>query len=302
MSPDDAIATLKELALFTQLGDEELSLLAAQVATERVEQGTVIFRRGDPGGGMFVVLEGRVELFVTNTTGERLVLETVESRGYFGELSLLDGQARSAEAICVEPTTLMRLDRGDLEELFAKHPSAAFEVLSEVTRRLRQTNALLRHGPPRSPNETIEAKSTGFEAFADWLAYVSGTLPFLLVHVAWFGGWVLINNGLLPVGEPFDPFPFGLLTMVVSLEAIFLSCVVLISQNRQAARDRIRSDAEYQANIRAAVEVTQLHVKLDGFEQMVIQRLDQLSRDASGAPKLAGQPRTPSQTLKSPGA
>lgn len=298
----DAIATLKELALFAQLGEEELALLAGQVVNQRFEEGAVIFRRGDPGGGMFVVLEGRVELFVTNTTGERLVLETVEPKGYFGELSLLDGQARSAEAVCVEPTTLFRLDRDHLEELFTRHPSAAFEVLSEVTRRLRQTDALLRHGPPRSPNETIEEKATPFQRFADWLAYVSGTLPFLLLHVAWFGAWVLINNGLLPVGEPFDPFPFGLLTMVVSLEAIFLSCVVLISQNRQAARDRIRSDAEYQANIRSAVEVTQLHVKLDAFEQMVIGRLDHLTRDAC-APRLAGQPRPPSQpSVKAPGA
>lgn len=278
----DVIATLRELALFSQLGEEELALLAGQVAPQQIDQGTVIFRRGDPGGGMFVVLEGQVELFVTNTTGERLVLETVEPGGYFGELSLLDGQARSAEAVAVEATTLFRLDRDHLEELFGKHPSAAFEVLSEVTRRLRQTNALLRHGPPRSPNETIEEKSTPFQRFADWLAYVSGTLPFLLLHVAWFGAWVLVNNGLVPLGEPFDPFPFGLLTMVVSLEAIFLSCVVLISQNRQAARDRIRSDAEYQANIRSAVEVTQLHVKLDAFEQMVISRLDGFRREGSG--------------------
>lgn len=290
----DAAATLQELALFSHLAREEVALLADRVVPQQFAAGEVVFRRGDPGGGMFVVLSGRVELFVTNNQGERLVLETVEPNGYFGELSLLDGEARSAEAVCVQQTVTLRLDREHLEQLFARHPNAALVVLAQVARRLRQTNALLRHGPPRNPNQAFEEKATPFQRFADWLAYVSGTLPFLLVHVAWFGLWVLVNN--LPLGKPFDPFPFGLLTMVVSLEAIFLSCVVLISQNRQAARDRIRSDAEYEANIRSSVEVTQLHVKLDALEQQMLSRLDALSTQAGGS-KLAG-PRPMGQVAK----
>lgn len=280
----DAVTQLiRELPLFAHLGDEEAALLARQLEALTVSQGEYVFRRGDPGGALFLVVSGKVELTITNSGGEKLLLEEVEPKGFFGEVSLLDGEARSADAVAAETTQLLKLDREDLELLFTRHPKAAFEVMSQVTRRLRQANALLRHGRVHSPNETVDERATPFERFADWLAHVSGTLPFLLLHVAWFTIWVLLNQTVYPLVEAFDPFPFGLLTMVVSLEAIFLSCVVLISQNRQEARDRIRSDAEYAANIRAAVEVTQLHVKLDQFEELVLKRLDALQRGSAGA-------------------
>ncbi len=286
---DGAAESLRELSLFEHLGPEELSLLAQQLQPNTFASGDHIFRRGDPSGGLYLVTSGQVELSVTNSAGQRVVLETVGEKGFFGEVSLLDGEARSADAVAVEAVQTLRLEREALELLFAQHPSSAFDVMGQVTRRLRQANALLRNAARPNPNTEIAEQSTPFERFADWLAHISGTLPFLLLHVAWFTGWVLINQGLLPVGAPFDPFPFGLLTMVVSLEAIFLSCVVLISQNRGAARDRIRSDAEYEANIRSAVEVSQLHVKLDKFEDLVISRLDAISRgEAQKPPRKTG--------------
>jgi CRP/FNR family transcriptional regulator, cyclic AMP receptor protein len=273
-----ALDALRELTLFSDLGRETQNFLAQRLQPRSFAPGEYIFRRGDPGGELYLVTSGEVELSVTRNSGEKLVLETVEARGFFGEVSLLDGEARSADAVAVVSTETLRLDRDALQVMFAKHPTSAFEVIGQVTRRLRQANAMLRHTAAPSPNETIEERATPFQRFADWLAHVSGTLPFLLVHVVWFALWVLINLRVLPIANPFDPFPFGLLTMVVSLEAIFLSCVVLISQNREAARDRIRSDSEYEANIRSALEVTHLHVKLDQFQDMVISRLDALQR------------------------
>jgi CRP/FNR family transcriptional regulator, cyclic AMP receptor protein len=286
-----ALDALRELNLFAHLGRETQMFLAQRLQPRSFAPGEYIFRRGDPGGELYLVTSGEVELFVTKNSGEKLVLETVGARGFFGEVSLLDGEARSADAVAVAQTETLRLDRDALQVLFAQHPTSAFELIGQVTRRLRQANALLRHTAAPSPNETIEERATPFQRFADWLAQVGGTLPFLLVHFVWFVSWVLINLRVVPIATPFDPFPFGLLTMVVSLEAIFLSCVVLISQNRQAARDRIRSDAEYEANIRSALEVTHLHVKLDHFEDMVISRLDALQRAGgsfSGRPPVSG--------------
>lgn len=277
-------ASLKEVPLFAELSDDDLALLSEHLEPKTFAAGEYVFRRGDPGGGLYLVSSGEVELAVQDNTGQKLRLESVGEKGFFGEVSLLDGQARSADAVALEPTRTLRLDREDLELLFQKNPAAAFAVFAQVTRRLRQANALLRQIKPASPNQAVAQEATAFERFADWLAYFSGTLPFLLFHVAWFGLWVLINSHLFPVLDVFDPFPFGLLTMVVSLEAIFLSCVVLISQNRQATRDRIRSDAEYDANIRAAAEVTQLHAKMDRFEEMVVARLDAMQAPAKPSP------------------
>ena len=109
-------------------------------------------------------------------------------------------------------------------------------------------------------------------------------MSFLIVHIFWFAIWVAINMSLVPKLEAFDPFPFGLLTMIVSLEAIFLSCMVLISQNRSAAKERIRSEVEYEANIRAGLEVTQLHVKVDDLYEQVLARLAAVERCVNPSP------------------
>src|SRR5688500_14254926 len=116
----DAAASLQELSLFRNLAPDRLALLAERVVACAFDAGEVIFRRGDPGGGLYLVIRGRVELFVTNTRGERLLLETVEAGGYFGELSFLDGEARSANALAVERTELLRLDREHLEKLITE--------------------------------------------------------------------------------------------------------------------------------------------------------------------------------------
>jgi uncharacterized membrane protein len=148
-------------------------------------------------------------------------------------------------------------------------------VLAAIGRRLREADKLLRQRPKVSPNEAVEEKLTPVHRVADKLAAFSGTFTFLLLHAGWFAIWIGLN---LAGGEPFDPFPFGLLTMVVSLEAIFLSCFVLISQSRQAAKERIRSDVEYEANIRAGLEVTHLHGKVDHLYEQTMARLAALER------------------------
>jgi uncharacterized membrane protein len=179
---------------------------------------------------------------------------------------------------------MLRVDRQDLELLFARHPAAAMDILGVIGRRLREADKLLGLRPVSSPNQAIDERLNLFSRLADFTAAFSGTFSFLLMHVFWFAVWIGINVGMVPSIETFDPYPFGLLTMVVSLEAIFLSCLVLISQNRQGAKDRIRSDVEYDANIRAGLEVTQLHVKIDQLQEQVLTRLAQLERRTPAQP------------------
>lgn len=270
---------LAAVPLFERFNDEERALLAEQLEEETFAAGQVIFKRGDPGGAIFIVASGEVEVFLEDTTGERIVFETVRSGDFFGELSLLDGEPRSASAQALAPTRVLHVDRGDLELLFSRHPTAALDVLAVIGRRLREADRKLGVRASRaSPNEILDEKVTPVQRIADGLADFSGRFSFLLVHFVWFAVWIAINVDVLPGVHPFDPYPFGLLTMVVSLEAIFLSCMVLISQNRQASKDRIRSDAEYEANIRAGLEVTQLHVKIDGVYEQLCTRLAQLER------------------------
>jgi uncharacterized membrane protein len=211
---------------------------------------------------LYVVQSGEVELFIKDTAGQKIVLTTSGPGDVFGELSMLDQGARTATATALEDSELLELDRDDLLLLFRKRPEAALGLLAAMGHMTRKADALLRTRVSRNANEEAEEQRGLILRIADWVSWFSGSMSFLAIHALWFVFWVGLNT--LPLGlTAFDPYPFGLLTMIVSLEAIFLSCIVLISQNRQAQKDRVRSDIEYEVNIKAELEVAHLHEKTD---------------------------------------
>jgi uncharacterized membrane protein len=269
---------LAEVPLFQALDPAERAALAAGMRQRDFPAGSRIFRRGDPGAALYVISHGAVEISVETTTGKKVVLGQLGPGDFFGELSLLDGRERTADAHAMEPTGAMEIDREALEGLFRKHPGAALDVLTVIGKRLREADRLLQSASSVSPNQEVQQQTTSVQRLAEWLAAFSGSLPFLALHILLFLTWVLLNVGLFRAVRPFDPFPFGFLTMATSLESIFLACFVLIAQNRQAASDRIRSDVEYAANIKAGLEVTQLHSKVDALYAETMARLAAVER------------------------
>jgi CRP/FNR family cyclic AMP-dependent transcriptional regulator len=269
---------LKEVPLFQLLDDEERTALAEKLEWVRFEAGQHVFHTGDPGDSLFVISSGKVEVYFKNDTGERIVLEVATHGDFFGELSLLDSGGRSASVVAIEDTQALRLERDDLDSFVKKHPQAAMDLLAAMARRLRTSAEYLRHTATRNVNEATEDHRTRVQKAADWIAEFAGSIPFLLMHVVWFGLWLGIN--VIPGIPHFDPFPFGFLTLTVSLEAIFLSVFVLLSQNRQAAKDRVRSDIEYDVNLKAEMEIAHLHEKMDALKLEVLQRLERLQRGA----------------------
>ena len=144
-------------------------------------------------------------------------------------------------------------------------------LLAAVGHMTRRADELLQTRVSRNVNIEVEENLSTLQKIADWIAWFSGSMPFLLINAVWFIGWITVN--VFPLGIPaFDPYPFGLLTMIVSLEAIFLSCFVLISQNRQAEKDHVRSDVEYEVNIKAELEVAHLHEKTDRIYTEMLER------------------------------
>lgn len=262
---------LAEVPLFAFLQEGERQALAERLEKIEAPAGKVLFHRGDAGNAMFIVRSGAVEIFFKNDTGGRIVLETVHVGDFFGEISLLDGGPRTASAVVTEDLEALMVDRGDLEDFLRGHPEAALSLLAPMGRRLRDSARLLRHSVSRDINEETEDNRTTVMKVADWISEFSGSLPFLFLHCVIFFVWIVLNTGSLAhtsIGG-FDPFPFGLLTMVVSLEAIILSVFVLLSQNRQVARDRVRNDIEYNVNLKAELEVAQLHEKVDALHEMI---------------------------------
>jgi CRP/FNR family transcriptional regulator, cyclic AMP receptor protein len=269
---------LAEVPIFQLLDDEERNILASQLDVVRFKAGELIFSYGDPGDSLFVIREGEVEVFFKDDTGGRIVLETARSGDFFGELSLLDNGPRTASVVALRDTEALRVDRNDLDHLLRLHPEAALELLTAMGKRMRVTAELLRHTASRNVNDEVEDKRTALQRSADWIAEFSGSIPFLGIHLVFFAAWIAMNVGEGIPGIPmFDPFPFGLLTMAVSLEAIILSVFVLLSQNRQATKERVRSDIEYDVNLKAELEIAHLHEKVDRLTFEVLARLERLA-------------------------
>jgi len=274
------VALLAGVPFFQYLDEDEREVLARQLDVVRVPAGQIVFQANDPGGTLFVIREGCVEVFFKDDTGERIVLERPGQGEVFGEISFLDGGARTASVLVVDDLEALAVDRDDLSHLFRVHPEAGLDIIAAMGKRLRHTVELLRHTAARNVNVEAEDRRSAVERAADWVAEFSGSIPFLMLHVVIFAVWILLNVYWLPGWKPpmFDPFPFGLLTMVVSLEAIILSVLVLLSQNRQAAKDRIRGDIEYEVNLKAELEIAQLHEKMDHLHTEALRRLEELQR------------------------
>jgi len=253
---------LAELELFEHVTEDDRASLAEFIDIRKLEAGETLFKTGEPGESLYIVRDGEVELFIRDTAGQKILLAIAGNGEVFGELALLDRGPRTATAMALTDTELLELDREDLLLLFHKSPTAALRLLAAMSQMTRKADELLRTRVSRNPNEEDEEKITALQRVADWISWFSGSMQFLALNAAWFVAWIAVNT--LSLGVPqFDPYPFGLLTMIVSLEAIFLSCFVLISQNRQAEKDRVRADIEYEVNIKAELEIAHLHEKTD---------------------------------------
>lgn len=265
---------LVHIPLFALMDKQELALLAENLDFKRCIAGQTIFSLGDAGNTMYIVKSGEVELFLRDEDDERVTLEFVQPGQIFGELSLLDDEPRSASAVAVRNTDLYVVDRHDLQMLVKAHPHSALDMLAMLGKRIREVNQLVRHRTAKNVNEIVEQKPLSWgEQLSDKLTQLSGNIKFVYASLAWFAIWIILNTGIIPGVQAFDPFPFGLLTMIVSLEAIFLSLFVLISQNRQAERDRIRNDIEYDVNLKAEVEIRALMKQVEELQKLIIQHI-----------------------------
>jgi uncharacterized membrane protein len=266
---------LANIKMFELLEDDDCVELANVIDESHVAAGDALFHAGDPGDALFIVQSGEIELFIKDTAGQKIVLATPSTGDMFGELAMLDSGPRTATAVALQDSDILVLDRDDLVLLFQKKPEAALHMLAALSSLTRKADELLRTRVSKNLNEEMSIHLGVLDRISDWLAWFSGSMPFLISHSVWFIVWISLNTIILG-DRAFDPFPFGLLTMIVSLEAIFLACFVLISQNRQAQKDKVRADIEYEVNIKAELEVAHLHEKTDRIYESMMARFAQL--------------------------
>ena len=252
-----------EIDHLRDLKPEERAALAERIEMLPYKAGASIFSFGDPGHALYIVRSGEVEIFVKNDQGEKIVLEVAQPGDVFGEVSLLDDGPRTAWVAAVTDAEVLRLDREHFEDYVRLYTPAALNLLSVIARRLRKSDELIRRTVTRNANDVSEEQKTIPEIIADTVANVAGSVKSVTFHAAMFFAYGIVNIGLIAFIKPFDPFPFSLLSDLLGLEGIFLTIFVLASQNRQRARDRVRSDIEFEANINAELKIANLHEKID---------------------------------------
>ncbi len=254
-------ATLHHVPLFQLLDGDELKELAAHIDEAAFHANQVIFKEGDPGGNMQIVLTGKVETFIMDDDGERIVLAEFGPGEMFGELSLLSSESRSSTALAVEPTRTFIIDRDDLQRLFAKKPAAALDVMAILGKRIRDTDMLLRRRVSRNPNEEIDEQLSFGDRVADMVAKFGGSWNFIGLFFIVMLVWIVLNTWLLI--HPFDSPPYIGLNLILSMLAALQAPIIMMSQNRQDAKDRVRSELDYKVNLKAEVEILQLHSRIE---------------------------------------
>jgi uncharacterized membrane protein len=219
---------------------------------------------------MHVVTRGRVELSIADGAGRRTTVGCVDVGEIFGELSLFDGQARSVTAIALQATDTAVINREDFAHLVRLRPDTALDILATVSGRLRQADLMLVESLAQNANKVIEERLTFGDRVADAVARVGGSWIFINVFVSLMLVWMGLNTWQLLGPEPFDPPPFIGLNLLLSMVAALQAPIIMMSQNRQDAKDRLRAEVEYEVNIRAELEVMQLHQKVDQMRDEIM--------------------------------
>ncbi|MGE5325291.1 MAG: DUF1003 domain-containing protein [Actinomycetota bacterium] len=266
------VTMIGEVPIFELLDAEERDTLAQMMNSRDYKEGQMIFHYGDPGGEIFILRSGRVELSVESNDGERIILAENEHGDVIGELSFLDGGPRTATALAREDTQVLTMDRERLLEFIDKHPHAAMDLLTVVGRRLRITDDLLRTRVSRNLNVEDEGRMTVGQRVADRVASFGGSWTFIFIFGAVMLVWVLLNTAAL-FSDHFDPYPYILLNLFLSMLAAMQAPVIMMSQNRQAAKDRLKGDLDYEVNLKAELEVAQLHRKVDNLHERLEEHL-----------------------------
>jgi CRP/FNR family cyclic AMP-dependent transcriptional regulator len=276
------VAVLQEAPLFALLDEQERRTLAEIIDVVNFDKGATIFSFGDVGDTLYIVQSGAVQVFVENYEGSKIILGENTRGDIFGEISLLDGGPRTATAVTTEDTQLFALERQDLLDLITKHPHAAMDLLTVVGRRLRATDEMLRTHVAKNVNEEEEEMMTFGERLADRVAAFGGSWTFIIFFGAILLSWVALNTIALH-DKGFDPYPYILLNLFLSMIASLQAPVIMMSQNRQGSKDRLKADLDYEVNLKAELEVAQLHNKVDKIYEEMQAQFDRMQKASGGA-------------------
>jgi uncharacterized membrane protein len=258
---------LKQVPLFALLDEEETEVLAGQVEVRQFAPRQRIYKIGEPGERAYVMVSGTVRVTTVDEDHQDVVVDEPAAGEFFGFASMLEQTPHQTDAIALEPTVCIEVDRNDITVLLHRKPHAGMDMLSVLGRQLHATQQLVRTRAARNPNEIIEEKSTFGERIADSVAGFGGSWTFILTFLAILLGYTLLNVRLRAAA--WDPYPFILLNLFLSMLAALQAPVIMMSQNRQDTKDRLRGELDYEVNRRSESEIQGVSHKLNLLNEKV---------------------------------
>jgi CRP/FNR family transcriptional regulator, cyclic AMP receptor protein len=274
------LEALRSVPLFASLDDDAARKLRSLLSDKTVPQNTRLFRQGEKGDAMYLIEKGRVRISIRDHDEEEVILAELAQGDFFGEMSIIDGRQRSADAKVIEDAQLAILSRDAFLSFVRTNSDVALEMLSALTDRLRRTDELLRSRVSRNANEEEKARLTLADRAADLIAEFGGSWKFIGVSIALIIFWIIFNSVILIRG--FDPAPYAMLNLVLAVIAGMQAPIIMMSQNRQGEKDRLRADLDYQVNLKNELSLAEVLRRLDVLES---ERLPKLIDDLRAQPK-----------------
>src|SRR2546421_3271803 len=287
-------ATLRSVPIFASLDSKSTAQLGEYLTIHDYPRSATIFRYGDPGDAMYLIDVGKVQISITDADGAVVTLAELGAGDFFGDMAMLDGQGRSANATAVEDARLAKLTRDDFLSFMRSDARVTLELLTALTQRLRRTDELLRHRVSRNVNQEQEARLTMADRAADKLAEFGGSWKFITAFMSFLTFWVIVNTWVI-LKRVWDPYPFLLLSTALNMLAALQAPIIMMSQNRQAEKDRLRANLDYQVNLKNELLLSDIIRRLDevskgksdrgemvAFASEIIHRLDDLAKEKAG--------------------
>jgi CRP/FNR family cyclic AMP-dependent transcriptional regulator len=252
---------LKQVPLFALLDEEETAVLAGQVELKKFAPRQRIWKIGEPGGQAYVMVSGSVRVTTVDEDHQEVIVDQPAAGEFFGFASMLEQTPHQTDALALEETVCIEVDRHDIAVLLERKPLAGMDMLTVLGRQFHASQQLVRVRASRNPNDMIESEATFGERIADMVARFGGSWAFIIA----FGAAIIVYTGINAVfiRSAWDPYPFILLNLFLSMLAAIQAPVIMMSQNRQDTKDRLRGELDYEVNRRAESEIQGLARKMN---------------------------------------
>jgi len=271
---------LREVPLFSEMDEHEVAGIRAIMGEMKFRPGQVIIREGELGDLFYVITEGHAEIIIRDADGAELILQEVGPGEFFGELSMLTNKPRIARVRALDPVTTLVLERDEFFDFLRKHTHAAIDVLIELGGRLHDNDAILRRMVSRNVNEVEEERLTFGQRIADKVADTIGSWPFIITQSIILVFWIVLN--VTAWINHWDRYPFILLNLMLSFQAAYAGPVIMMSQNRQSAKDRLAAEIDHQVNTKAELGIGLLVQRIDELENNLEEKQSELKALMSG--------------------